>query len=228
MLNRMVGSKIYTVSPQDYQRIGSDNLIDKLSMSLKKQGKNPYSIPVGGSNALGSFGYMETVREICEMGPALQFDHIVFACGSGGTAAGVAIGAKLAGLTAKVHGVGVCDSPEYFYGHIRQVAAALGLDPSAHGPVEDWISIYDGQGAGYGRSTDAELRFQIAVSQRTGVVLDPVYSGKALQYLVQTLALRFAPDSKVLFLHTGGTLGLFDKADRLADLLPQTDVAPLL
>ena len=84
----MVGSRIHTVTPGNYARIGSDNLVDKLAEDLQEKGKSPYKIPVGGSNALGSFGYMELIREIAEFG--IKFDHIVFACGSSG--AGVAIG----------------------------------------------------------------------------------------------------------------------------------------
>lgn len=230
LLNRMVGAKIYTITPQEYGRIGSDNLVDMLASNLKQEGKNPYKIPVGGSNALGSFGYMEAIKEIQDIG--MQFDHIVFACGSGGTAAGLAIGAKLSGLSAKIHGIGVCDNPKYFYDHIAHVADELGIDYSTHGYPRDWISIYDGQGIGYAKSTDEELTYQIEVSMRTGVILDPVYSGKALYHFIKKLAVQnpetFSPGHKVLFIHTGGTFGLYDKSVQVLNLLPEDDIKPML
>lgn len=107
--NRMVGSKIYTIHPSQYARIGSDKLIDLLQKKLADAGGRPYSIPVGGSNSLGSFGYMEAIKEIIAYEAATEehFDHIVFSCGSGGTAAGLAIGGVLSGLTERttIHGV---------------------------------------------------------------------------------------------------------------------------
>ena len=82
----MVGAKILTVSTAQYAQYGSQHLTSQLAEQLRDAGRNPYVIPVGGSCALGSFGYMECVREILDTG--MFFDHIVFGCGSGGTAAG--------------------------------------------------------------------------------------------------------------------------------------------
>ena len=85
MLSRMVGCKIYTVTPSTYAQIGSTKLTEKLEGQLKAAGKKPYVIPVGGSNGLGSWGYLEFVRELEEQIKQIgrNFDHIVFACGSG-------------------------------------------------------------------------------------------------------------------------------------------------
>jgi D-cysteine desulfhydrase len=226
--NRMIGSKIYTVSPGSYARIGSNNLVSQLQIQLKDSGKNPYCIPVGGSNALGSFGYMETIREIISCG--VDFDHIIFGCGSGGTAAGIAIGVKLAGLKSKVHAVGVCDSPQYFYDHIDQVAKELGIDYAIHGNPQEWCSIYNGQGMGYARSTEAELTFLLQVARATGIVLDPVYSGKALYYFTNEIikSNEIKESDKILFIHTGGTFGFYDKAQQLIPLLPKDDIQKLV
>ena len=144
--NRLVDSTIHLVTPGTYGQIGSDNLVAQLHEKLLSEGKKPYSIPMGGSNTLGAFGYMETIKEIIDQG--IIYDHIVFASGSGGTVAGMAIGAKLSGLTSKIHSIGVCDNPKYFYDHLREISIDLGLDFSKLGQPEDWVSMYDGQGLG--------------------------------------------------------------------------------
>jgi 1-aminocyclopropane-1-carboxylate deaminase/D-cysteine desulfhydrase-like pyridoxal-dependent ACC family enzyme len=87
--------------------------------------------------------------------------------------------------------------------------------------------VYPGHGVGYARSTSEELRFIAKVAASTGIVLDPVYSGKALFNLANIAACQtevFMPGQRVLFLHTGGTLGLYDKAAELLPLLPQGQV----
>jgi 1-aminocyclopropane-1-carboxylate deaminase/D-cysteine desulfhydrase-like pyridoxal-dependent ACC family enzyme len=180
---------------------------------------------------------MQCVEEIRACG--VQFDHIVFGCGSGGTAAGLALGVKLAGMNTQVHAVGVCDSPEYFYEHIRETAEALGLDATRLGaPVEDLLRIYAGEGQGYARSTPEELAYIIRVAQTTGLIFDPVYSGKGLYHFVNTVLPNdmagqgaagkervFLPGQKVLYIHTGGTVGLYDKEGEVVPLLPAGKVS---
>lgn len=215
--------------------------MNQLGDILQAQGLKPYVIPVGGSCALGAFGYIECVKEIMDFAATedLPFDHIVTACGSGGTAAGLALGLRLAGLTGgpgvsgktQLHCVGVCDSPQYFYDHIREVSVALGVDLAQYGDVETWCKMYDGQGIGYARSTAEELQYLIELSSTTGLILDPVYSGKAFHYMIHKLlpAEVFQPGQRVLFIHTGGTLGLYDKEPQLLQLLKsKTQVGDLL
>lgn len=221
LFDRMVGSQIHTVSASTYAQIGSDNLCHVLEEQLKEQGKNPYVIPVGGSNAIGAFGYIECVREILES--HTDFDHILFACGSGGTVAGLAIGMKLAGVNAQLHAVGVCDSPKYFYDHIEEIAKELGLNLDLLGPVTDWCNIYPGQGIGYAKSTEDELKYLIEFSEKTGILLDPVYSGKAMYHFVKVVAQNnpqlLRKGQKFLYIHTGGVIGLYDKEKELLPLL---------
>jgi 1-aminocyclopropane-1-carboxylate deaminase/D-cysteine desulfhydrase-like pyridoxal-dependent ACC family enzyme len=174
-------------------------------------------------------GYIDCVEEIISHG--IDFDHVVFACGSGGTVAGLAIGMRLAGLKARLHAVGVCDSPDYFYNHIEEVATALNIDTEKFGSVRTWCHLYQGQGIGYARSTTEELQYVIEVGRKTGVVLDPVYSGKALYHFVNKVLKDdpsiVKPGDKVLFIHTGGSLGLYDKEEQLLPLLPADQVQRL-
>ena len=229
LLNRMVGANIRTVTASTYAQLGSQYLLEQLSNQLKEEGKKPFIIPVGGSNSIGAFGYVECIKEILEQ--EVSFDHIVFACGSGGTVAGLALGAKLSGINAKIHAVGVCDSPEYFYNHINEVAIELKVDLQKFGPVEEWCSIYPGQGIGYAKSTDDELSFLIDISTSTGIILDPVYSGKALYYFINKVmkenTQQFIPGQKILFIHTGGTFALYDKVEQLLPLLPKDNISNL-
>jgi len=227
--DKMAGAKICTVTSEKYHEIGQYKLVDHLAEKLRSEGKNVYSVPVGGSNSLGAFGYLDFIEEVRQQMQAhdgLRFDHLVFSCGSGGTATGISLGAKLAGIP-NIHGVCVCDSPDVFYGHVAETAAALGVDMVQHGKPEEWLSLYDGAGIGYGKSTPEELAFVVRVARSTGVTLDPVYSGKGLYYLLhKAVELHpevFKPGQRVLFVHTGGGFGLYDKADELARMLASAD-----
>ena len=223
MFDRMVGATIKTVTSSVYAQCGADNLVQQLTKQLKEQGKNPYAVPLGGSNALGCFGYLDAINEIVDQG--IAFDHLVFSCGSGGTAAGLSLGAKLAGIPS-VHAVGVCDSPGYFYAHIEETARELGVDFAEHGKPEDWLTIHHGAGLGYSRSKQEELEFIVAVAQSTGITLDPTYSGKGLYYFVHEVVKNhpdvFLKGQKVLYLRTGGALGLYDKHQELSELMKAT------
>lgn len=147
--------------------------------------------------------------------------------------AGLALGLRLAGATAKLHAVGVCDSPEYFFAHIEEMARSLCVDLALYGPVETWCSIYPGQGIGYAKSTAEELSFLVALSSSSGVILDPVYSGKALFHFVEKVLKKkerpdvFRKGEKVLFIHTGGVFGLYDKTNELLPLLPAASVVKM-
>lgn len=126
-------------------------------------------IPVGGSSPLGAYGYIEAFAEIQRQMEEmkLHFDHIVFACGSGGTATGLALACRLSGLGVKIHAVGVCDSADYFYSHMEGTCHAMGIDPEALGGVRSWCTIYEGQGLGYAKSSEEELSFIAEVSRKS-------------------------------------------------------------
>lgn len=122
--------------------------------------------------------------------------------------------------------MGVCDSPEYFYNHVQEMATALQIDTTSGsplGPVREWLSLYAGEGTGYAKSTAEELAFIINASRSTGIVLDPVYSGKGLYHFATSVVPRhpevFRRGQTMLFIHTGGTVGMYDKEAELLPLL---------
>ena len=136
LFDRMAGATIHTCTPGEYGRVGSKGLIDAVSENLGKNRK-VYKIPVGGSNGIGTWGYIEAVDELMHQIDENDgaIDHVVFACGSGGTAAGIGLGLSLAyrqnssiDNLPKIHAIGVCDYPDYFYDTIASIAKEMGLD----------------------------------------------------------------------------------------------------
>jgi D-cysteine desulfhydrase len=234
LLNQMVGAKMYTCTPGEYGRIGSNALVQRLCRHLEdNEGKKVYAIPVGGSNGIGTWGYLEAVNELksqmesaCVVaeGEKPKLDHVVFACGSGGTAAGISLGLALCPtLSPQVHPVAVCDDPDYFYQHVTAIAEEMGFRDTQTGLstadfVKRSMTVHQGKGLGYAISTAEELQFCTDFAAETGIILDPVYSGKALYHFVTHV---FGADPEayrgttILFWHTGGALGMYDKGDDL-------------
>ena len=183
-----------------------------LADELKKQKRhtNVYLIPVGGSNALGTWGYIEAYREMMEQGVFSNITDIVVACGSGGTACGLALASHLSGLGVRVHGVAVCDNNGYFHSHCNKMLSEMGVVDVAS---EDILDVIDGyKGRGYGESTDEELQLLLGIARDTGILLDPTYTLKAARGMLEEMKKnpgRFA-GGDVLFVHTGGLYGMLD------------------
>jgi D-cysteine desulfhydrase len=205
-LIRRSGADVEFITPEQYQDRGP--LMAARARQLESQGKQAYVIPEGGSNGLGALGYVEAVREIAEqqrlgLCPS-RFDSIVCACGSGGTAAGLALGVAQYGVAAHVDAIAVCDDRAYFETVTQRIAReARELVSSL--PSSLPLFIHDAyKGPAYGLMSDEQSAFLADVIRHTGLVLDPVYTGKALFGLSQ---LEPRP-SRTLFIHTGGLPGM--------------------
>lgn len=217
---RMVGARIHLVSKEDYTRLGSEALTAALEQKLRSEGKKPFVIPVGGSNAIGTWGYLNMIAELEAQRQALglaPFTDLFVASGSGGTTAGLALGNALSGLGMRIWSFGVCDDPAYFYSQVDRILADLGSD------VRDSRGLFtavQAKGKGYAVSTPEELAFVQSLARSQGVILDPVYGGKALFAFAQMV--KENPGEwegrRVLFVHTGGSLGLYDKVPELIKL----------
>ncbi|KAK4734972.1 hypothetical protein R3W88_009233 [Solanum pinnatisectum] len=221
LVDRLVGAHIDLVSNEEYAKVGSEALTKILKEKLLNEGRKPYVIPVGGSNSLGTWGYIEAVRELEQQLQHLsieqKFDDIVVACGSGGTVAGLSIASMLSGLKAKINAFCVCDDPDHFYEYVQGLLDGITAGVSSC----DIVSIETAKGLGYAMSTADELKFVKQVAETTGVILDPVYSGKAAYGMMKDMSEnpRKWEGRNILFIHTGGLLGLYDKADEIGSLM---------
>jgi D-cysteine desulfhydrase len=190
----------------------------EVAQELARHGERPYVIPEGGSSALGSLGYVDAMAEtrlqmdLAEADVPAQLDAVVHACGSGGTAAGVALGAALHGVAQSVLAMAVCDDAACFERVTSQLiadACALLSIPAREPP----LTIVDRyKGPAYAVATREQLRFIAQIAQACGLILDPVYTGKAMYGLAQ---LANKPKT-VLFIHTGGLPGVLAQGAELA------------
>jgi L-cysteate sulfo-lyase len=183
--------------------------------ALQRQGETPYYIPNGCSAFHGAVGYAGCVLEIVEQLRALQDapDAIVAACGTSSTQTGLIVGSALhTHNEVAVHGISVAGSSDdlehRIAGQLREAWDTLGLAP----PIpEDRILVHDVYvGEGYGRPTDAMREAVLLLARTEGIVLDPVYTGKAMAGLIDLVRSgHFGKRDAVVFLHTGGAPGLF-------------------
>lgn len=215
LLDRLVGAEIRLISPKTYR--DRNAVMAAAAAELRAAGKKPYVIPEGGSNGLGSLGYVEAMAEIRRqldqgLADGKPFDVIVHACGSGGTAAGVALGAAAHGVAAEVRAMAVCDDQATFEAIIaRIISEARELEPTLTGLAR--LIVDDrAKGPAYAISTPEQRRGIVDAARLSGLILDPVYTGKAFFGLTE-LARDALQGARVLFLHTGGLPGLLAQGD---------------
>jgi D-cysteine desulfhydrase len=222
LLDLMAGAELRLITPASYAR--RRDLLAEGARELAQEGAKPYVIPEGGSNGLGALGYvgaMAEIREQLDQGVADggRFDWIVHACGSGGTAAGVALGAGRYGVAERVVAMAVCEDAARFEQRIGAIIAeARAIDPTLGEPAR-WSVDDREKGPGYGVASDEQLRRIVRATRLSGLVLDPVYTGKALAGLWSASERGEARGARVLFLHTGGLPGLLAQSAALAPLL---------
>jgi D-cysteine desulfhydrase len=213
LLDKLVGAHIRYITPDEYRRVLP--LMEQIaSEEAKYRGRKPYIIPEGASNALGSCGYIRAAQEIKDQQQELgvEFDAIVIPVGSGGTIAGLLMGKKLYGLRADIIGVCVCDTADYFTHKIFDIAAEAKerFGDDFRIDREDIHILEDYVGAGYAKSMPQEIEVMLQVARTEGMILDPVYSGKAMSGLLNELRSgRLQDYKKILFIHTGGIFGWF-------------------
>ena len=221
LLDRLAGAEIVWIDHDDWAR--QQEVYEEQAERLRKTGRKPYIIPEGGSNAIGAWGYIRSSEELAEqLGNLSPVDTtIVYACGSGGTGAGLVLGSKIfdfKGLGIKTVGINVCDDADYFVKRIAGICEDFEKRyPGVATASADDIRFIDGYvGAGYAKSQPEELDCLRAMARRDAIILDPVYTGKAFYGITQELAKDPKCFGKrVVFMHTGGIFGLFgsDLAD---------------
>jgi D-cysteine desulfhydrase len=197
--------------------------IPEIMEQIRSRGGRPYLIPYGGSNATGALGFVEAVGELVrqlELSTlaSAEVTHLVFASSSGGTHAGLMVGKARYGLSAKLIGIAIDKDAETegaFRERIRsladETAALLGMTCRFFPAEIDLETGYTG--GGYGVVGDLERKAIRLLAETEGILLDPVYTGRAMGALIDMIERgRFSSGDTVLFWHTGGTPSLFPYA----------------
>ena len=183
-----------------------------------------------------SRGYIECFQEIKAQWKAFSDcssqnapSDIVVASGSGGTIAGLCIASYLNNCSTRIHAIAVCDDAEYFTNHVKEIFAAHGFPPEDVPKVLNSVETY--RGIGYALSTERELDLISQVARDTGIITDPVYSGKAVVGMMDLICNHphVFMGQDILFIHTGGLFGFFtsDRLFQLEKLLPRNEVTVL-
>ena len=210
LLDRLLGARLH-LHPAGSDR---EKLMNERADALRGEGRHPFVIPLGASYPIGNLGYAKAALEIVAQADMLDiaFDYLVLPTSSGGTLAGLAAGFDTLGYPLTLIGVDIDDNDRCLDDIIMpQVSATrelMGYGPNLnHCRIE---ILFGHAGEGYGFHTADMVEAVEKAARREGLLLDPVYSGKAMAGLLGLLrAGRFQENENVLFLHTGGAAGLF-------------------
>lgn len=210
-LYRLLGVEEITVVPGGADMMGE---MEKIAEKLAQEGRKGYVIPGGASNAIGATGYAACAQEILlqtfEMG--IRIDHVVTASGSGGTHAGLLTG--LCGCNSNIPVIGInvrqkkVPQEEMVYALVQETAARIGIQQ----PIpREAVNCFDEYvGPGYSLPTPEMIRAVKLLARVEGILLDPVYTGKAMAGLLDLIQKGyFKKDENILFIHTGGSPALY-------------------
>jgi len=204
-LDQLFGAKIVWANRENRNQV-----LDQVFQDAQLQGKKPYKIPYGGSSATGMMGYVEAINELKSQ--ESDFDWIITASSSGGTQSGMLLGAEISGFQGKILGISIEDHAaqlrESVSRLIREGSALLGLKIDL--PLDKILVNDDYLGGGYGVMGPAEVEAIQMFASLEGLLLDPVYTGRAAAGMIDLIRKGFFDQKeKVLFWHTGGTPALF-------------------
>jgi L-cysteate sulfo-lyase len=213
----------------EYEGVRSD--VDGFADEVRRKGGRPYIAPIGGSlpeasmsKPWGAMGYVNAFMEIAEQAASrnIKVDAVVFATGSGSTHAGLLVGAKLLSPQTKIIGISVSETKETMARYVRTIAESsfdlLGETSEVHD--EDIIVLEDYLKEGYGILNSEVAEAIRVVAETEGILLDPVYTGKAMTGLMDRVRKNsFEEGANIVFLHSGGTPALFAYREKLLGFL---------
>ena len=209
VLDDIYGADVRFMNTDSYDDIYAE--MHRVGEELAKDGHKSYYIPVGGSNPLGAVGYVNGVREftVQALAAGIRVGHIVSATGSGGTTAGLLLGAKLFQPGVKVTGIGVDNDPfEEIVPDLAAKAADI-LECSFEREQDDFEMVYH-VGQGYAIPNAEDTPYIEELARMEGILLDPVYTGKAWAGMLKLLKDGyFGDEDNIVFVHTGGAAALF-------------------
>lgn len=204
-LDHFLGAKIVWAGSSD-----RDQILEQTFDIAHDNGEKPYLIPYGGSNVIGAAAYVFAMEEMLAQG--VDPDWIVFASSSGGTQAGLVVGASKYGYRGQVLGISVDKEAPDLQDRVAMLAGeiARALDVGASFSVDDILVNDSYLGGGYGVMGEPEAEALRLFAQYEGLLLDPVYTGRSAAGMIDLIRSGFfSADQKVLFWHTGGTPALF-------------------
>ena len=213
LLDQLFGAEIVWTNREERNLI-----LQKTFVNAKENGREPYLIPLGASDPIGTLGYMTAFNEL--LSQKISADWIVVASSSGGTQAGLVLGASLQVWKGKVLGISIDEPADYLKGLVAKLASDASVLAGAHLEInpETVLVNDDYLGRGYGVMDQPEREAIQLFARHEGLLLDPVYTGRAAAGMIDLIRRGFfKPGDKILFWHTGGTPALF--ADTYRDLL---------
>ena len=212
LLDQLFGAEIVYVA----DRKDRDGILQETFDRATNEGKKPYLVPYGGSNATGALGYVFAMKELIDQN--VSADWIVFASSSGGTQAGLLLGQRIFGFSGRVLGISVDESEQWLTGEVSKLASATSekVGERIEFTPADVLVNANYCGAGYGVVTEREREALRLFASSEGLLLDPVYTGRAAAGMIDLIRTGFFKTNEtVLFLHTGGQPALF--AEQYAD-----------
>jgi len=213
LLHRLLGAQVVFT-----QRSQVNQKLEEVFENARSNGHQPYLIPYGGSNPTGALGYVNAMLELADQG--VHPDWIVFPSSSGGTQAGMLVGAHLSGYQGKILGISVDEPADHLKASVADLATrtALSIGESISFSADDvWVrDEYIGEG--YAVMGSAEVEAIRLFASYEALLIDPVYTGRAAAGLIDLIRQGvFKSDETVLFWHTGGTPALFASKYQLVD-----------
>ena len=206
LLDQLFGAEIVTIKDRAYR----DQVLQETYDKAVDAGKRPYLVTYGGSSPTGALGYTFAMKEFMEQN--VNADWIVFGTSSGGTHAGLVLGQHLFGYKGKVLGISIDEPEEWLKTRVSALAsdASEKLGERIDFTRDEVLANEEYCKAGYGVLTDAEREAVLLFAKMEGLLLDPVYTGRAAAGMIDLIRKGFfRKDETVLFWHTGGQPALF-------------------
>jgi len=231
LLDEILGADVRLVEPdQDRMKI-----VEHIVQEEKSKGHKPYVVAVGGSRSgydmeqpIGAMGYTQAFLEIYNDARQrkIKIKYIIHPTGSGGTQAGLVVGAKAVDPNIKVIGISVSGGKASIQKNVAAIstdlAQTLGLDFTVS--PDEVVAFDDYVGEGYGKLTDETVEAIRTTAQKEGILLDPVYTGKAMAGTIDLIKKGYIRrDDNIVFIHTGGTPALFPYKKKLLDRIKDND-----
>lgn len=231
LLDGIYGAEIHVVDLEEGESFAeAEKRSFKMGKShiarLEEEGTKSYDIPMGGANEYGTLGYVNCMIELAEQmeTSGIHFDYMYHSTGSGGTMAGIVAGKRMMDLAMQVHSVTAMDvgDENKYAGRAAQMATEalklLGVDETLS--AEDFLIDQNHYGPGYECPSEEGTEAIKLLARKEGVLVDPVYSGKAFAGLLSDVRSGVIPaGSNVLFLHTGGSTVFFAEKEIIGDLV---------